>query len=200
MKPNQTNPMAQSKASKVAPRINTGYNENKQRVLSDAQYVAERERGFSSLKADEAAALLRRGVKGVVLDLRSAEDYQNEHIRGSTSYPMSSLAHSDPITREIAMAKNKGGHIILFIHEEVVQAKRAAARLVERNVENTKYVGVPFSTLKRSIPELMVTPPPPQPVKEEDRAYVRATMKAQYVDTHGKAATIVQSSSKSTWR
>ncbi|NXX97904.1 CEP41 protein, partial [Centropus bengalensis] len=94
----------------------------------------------------------------LLLDVRDREAYDQCHIVGAYSYPITTLSRAmNPYTNDILEYKNAHGKIIIVYDNDERLASQAATTMCERGFENLFMLSGGLKVLAQKIPEGLVT-------------------------------------------
>ncbi|NWR80781.1 CEP41 protein, partial [Centropus unirufus] len=94
----------------------------------------------------------------LLLDVRDREAYDQCHIVGAYSYPITTLSRvMNPYTNDILEYKNAHGKIIIVYDNDERLASQAATTMCERGFENLFMLSGGLKVLAQKIPEGLVT-------------------------------------------
>jgi rhodanese-related sulfurtransferase len=142
------------------------------------------ERAQRQQQADEARRLL-------LLDLRSAAEFERCHVGGATSYAASNVSQ-DRFTPSMHRFKNRAGKMIVLYDEDEKLAPTCATALVQRGFENVRVLTGGLRALGNKAGHLLSAPLPEELVEHEplspvETAAARRERRERRREQHGSS-------------
>eukprot|EP00761_Pharyngomonas_kirbyi_P009871 gb/GECH01009889.1/.p1 GENE.gb/GECH01009889.1/~~gb/GECH01009889.1/.p1 ORF type:complete len:207 (+),score=52.07 gb/GECH01009889.1/:1-621(+) len=174
------------KYENVGPAVDSGHNVRKF-LQKHGEHTLNarfrRKEQFSRIKGKTLCRLLEEEEEEVnddkercvlVLDLRSPEDYEQNHIRGAHSYPAPRLSHvMNPFTPAITAFKNKENRIIVIYDDDEKIVTSAGKLFYEKGFDNIFVLTGGLHELVQHSPEWIEGDPPQPPPPTSSRNHTR---------------------------
>jgi rhodanese-related sulfurtransferase len=143
------------------------------------------ERAQRQQQADESRRLL-------LLDLRSAAEFERCHVSGAASYAASNVSQ-DRFTPSMHRFKNRAGKMIVLYDEDEKLAPTCATALVQRGFDNVRVLTGGLRALGNKAGHLLSAPLPEELVEHEplspvETAAARRERRERRREQHGSAA------------
>ncbi|NWH66187.1 CEP41 protein, partial [Geococcyx californianus] len=122
--------------------------------------VGEMDIGKEALKKvdTQTTDMPYRDCPFLLLDVRDQDAYNQCHIVGAYSYPVTMLSRTmNPYTNNILEYKNSYGKIIILYDNDEMLASRAATTMCERGFENLFILSGGLKVLAQKVPEGLIT-------------------------------------------